>query len=189
MCSMQHFAPASILHPDQWPEQDCSQTAVSHHHKCTNLRLKPQGSSEPSKTVAAAQNLPEHFKTEIKSELSLPQRLYYGKKIDCGFLWQLLQLLMLWSEEETGSMQSMYRSDTAHESASLQLWDGYPVLFGNSGKTPSEHHIPRQKLLIVCFLKEKVCTDLCVCTPVCSAALLWNLQESWLAPGWSPLPV
>lgn len=46
MCSMKHSSPASILQPDRWPEQGCSPTAVSHHHKYTNLRLQPQGSSE-----------------------------------------------------------------------------------------------------------------------------------------------
>lgn len=35
---------------------------------------------------------------------------------------------------------------------------------GAAGKQQCEHHIPRQKLLTVCFLKEKVYTDPCVCT-------------------------
>lgn len=43
---------------------------------------------------------------------------------------------------------------------------------GTAGKQQGEHHIPRQKLLIMCFLKEKVYTDLCVCTLVCSCLAL-----------------
>lgn len=48
---------------------------------------------------------------------------------------------------------------------------------GTAGKHQGEHHIPRQKLLIVCFLKEKVYTDICVCTLACSCLALKPSEE------------
>lgn len=47
-----------------------------------------------------------------------------------------------------------------------------PCCLGAAGQQQGEHHTPTQKLLIVGFLKEKVHTNLCVYTLVCSGALL-----------------